>query len=228
MAEDAPATEEKAITFNVKSSSDARYTLTLPSSTTVLDLKSKLSEKDYADLPADRQRLIYSGRVLKDPETLASYKIQDGHTVHMVRSAVSNTRQNPANAGISATNSPGTGVAAGTAGVPSNMAAGTANDPLAGLTGARYAGLAQLPGAGLFGPDGGVSFSDRGMRDPSLMIVEDGCSSQQRTDGQHALESSVPVDNQRSPPEPPGDRHDDPTGSDVTECPGCPGRDAVA
>lgn len=39
------------------------------------------------------------------------------------------------------------------------MAAGTNNDPLAGLTGARYAGHVGLPGAGMFGADGGVSFN---------------------------------------------------------------------
>ena len=31
------------------------------------------------------QRLIYSGKVLKDPETMESYNVQDGHTLHMVR-----------------------------------------------------------------------------------------------------------------------------------------------
>ena len=30
-------------------------------------------------------RLIYSGRVLKDDDTLESYKIASNHTVHMVR-----------------------------------------------------------------------------------------------------------------------------------------------
>ena len=42
------------------------------------------------------------------------------------------------------------------AGIPQNIAAGTGGDPLANLTGARYAGFAQMPGAGMFGPDGGV------------------------------------------------------------------------
>ena len=160
MSEDASAADDKPITFNVKSSNDAKYVMTLPLSTTVLDLKNKLAQSDVADLPVDRQRLIYSGRVLKDPDTLASHKIKDGHTVHLVRSASSNQRQNPANAGTSAGGvGSGTGTTPGAAGVPQNLAAGTGNNPLAGLTGARYAGLAQLPGAGMFGPDGGVSLS---------------------------------------------------------------------
>lgn len=154
MADDA-APEESPVTFNIKSSSDAKYVLTLPLSLTVLDLKNKLAGADYADIPPERQRLIYSGRVLKDPDTLASYKIKEGNTVHLVKGAASNQRQNPASSSTSAA-TPGTPSAAAS-GVPSNIAAGTGNNPLAGLTGARYAGFAQLPGAGMFGPDGGVS-----------------------------------------------------------------------
>ncbi|KAI4128518.1 MAG: hypothetical protein LQ338_002688 [Usnochroma carphineum] len=154
MAEDTAA-DETPVSFNVKSSSDARYTITVPLSTTVLDLKNKLSTSDYADIPADRQRLIYSGRVLKDADTLASYKIKEGNTVHLVKGAASNQRQNPANQGSSTTTG-GSGATSGAQGVPANLAAGTGNNPLAGLTGARYAGMAQLPGAGMFGPDGGM------------------------------------------------------------------------
>jgi ubiquilin len=145
MADDAP--EEAPITFNVKSSNDAKFTVTIPLSATVLELKEKLSTKDYADLPPERQRLIYSGRVLKDADTLATYNVKPGNTVHLVKGAASNARQNPANQGSAP--------AAATA-VP-NMAAGTGNNPLAGLTGARYAGFAQLPSQNMFGPDGGAS-----------------------------------------------------------------------
>ncbi|KAL8762766.1 MAG: hypothetical protein Q9184_001306 [Pyrenodesmia sp. 2 TL-2023] len=154
MADDTAA-DEAPVTFNVKSSSDAKYTITVPLSTTVLDLKNKLSTSEYADIPAERQRLIYSGRVLKDIDTLASYKIKEGNTVHLVKGAASNQRQNPANQG-SSTATGTTGNPPGAQGVPTNLAAGTGNNPLAGLTGARYAGLAQLPGAGMFGPDGGM------------------------------------------------------------------------
>ena len=158
MADDATAAEEAPITFTVKASNDAKYTLTLPLSTQVLDLKEKLASSEYADTPAQRQRLIYSGRVLKDNDTLATYKIKDGHTVHLVKSAASNQNQGQSSASTSASTSTGApGQPAAAPGVPTNLAAGTGNNPLAGLTGARYAGFAQLPGAGLFGPDGGVS-----------------------------------------------------------------------
>jgi ubiquilin len=146
------ADEETPVTFNIKGSDNAKYVMTLPLSTTVLDLKNKLSTSEYADLPADRQRLIYSGRVLKDVDTLETYKVKDGNTLHLVKGAASNQRQNPASQGP-ATTTPGAGSGGN---VPSNIAAGTGNNPLAGLTGARYAGHVQLPGAGMFGPDGGV------------------------------------------------------------------------
>jgi ubiquilin len=145
--------EAAQVTFNVKSSNDAKYVVTVPETMTVLELKEKLSTTEYADVPAERQRLIYSGRVLKDPDVLSVYKIKDGNTVHMVKGAASNARQNPANASSSAT-VPGAGQPP--SGVPTNLATGTGNDPMAQLTGARYAGFAQLPGADMFGADGGV------------------------------------------------------------------------
>ncbi|KAJ5567773.1 Ubiquitin-like protein DskB [Penicillium sp. DV-2018c] len=157
MADDTAATGEAPITFTVKSSTDAKYTFTLPLTTPVSDLKSKLSSSEYADTPAERQRLIYSGRVLKDNETLQAYNIKDGHTIHLVKSAASNQqRQNTAAQPNSGTSAAGATPSPAAAGVPTNLAAGTGNNPLAGLTGARYAGFAQLPGAGLFGPDGGM------------------------------------------------------------------------
>lgn len=145
---------ETQLTFTVKSSQDAKHSVTISANATVADLKAKLSASDYADLPAERQRLIYSGRVLKDPDTLSSYKIKDGHTIHLVKGAESNQRQNPANQG-GATPSAAAGGAASN--VPTNIAAGTGtHNPLAQLTGARYAGFHQLPGADMFGADGGM------------------------------------------------------------------------
>lgn len=155
MADDtATSAEESQITFNVKAANDQKHVLTLPGTTTVADLKAKLSTSEYADIPPERQRLIYSGRVLKDPDTLGGVKIKDGHTVHLVKSAASNAKQNPTN---QATSSTSAGTSTPRPQVPTNIAAGTGNNPLAGLTGARYAGFHGLPGMDAFGPDGGVS-----------------------------------------------------------------------
>ncbi|CAG8680042.1 13936_t:CDS:2 [Dentiscutata erythropus] len=73
------------ITINVKCSNDQKYSVTIDTSKTVLEFKQAIAEK--CDTTADRQRLIYSGRVLKDNDTLETYKIAEGHTVHMVKSS---------------------------------------------------------------------------------------------------------------------------------------------
>ncbi len=136
------------LSFKVKTSSDGNHSITMSASATVLDLKTKLSGDDYEKIPVERMRLIYSGRVMKDPEPLSTYKIKTGNTIHMVKSAASN---------VSAS-TPASGSGSVPAGVPTNMAAGTANNPLANLTGARYAGMGlNLPGMDMFGADGGVS-----------------------------------------------------------------------
>lgn len=148
MADEAAAGgEDSQISFKVKTGSDGNHQITMAETATVLDLKTKLAGADYENVPADRQRLIYSGRVMKNEEPLSTYKIKAGNTIHMVKSAASN----PAPQTTAAVP---TGSAAG---VPTNMAAGTANNPLAGLTGARYAGHVGLPNASMFGVDGGVS-----------------------------------------------------------------------
>ncbi|KAK5091651.1 hypothetical protein LTR05_001836 [Lithohypha guttulata] len=136
--------EDTVVTFNVKASSGPKVTVSLPLTTTVADLKTKLAEPDMANVPASSQRLIYSGKVLKDHETLGAHNVKEGNTMHLVRSAASNQRQNPASQNTPA-DTGSTTTTAPAANVPQNFAAGTGNDPLVGLTGARYAGFAGLP-----------------------------------------------------------------------------------
>ncbi|KAI9171638.1 Ubiquitin domain-containing protein [Paramyrothecium foliicola] len=146
MADATEASSDAQITFKVKTSSEGSHTITMAESATVLDLKNKLSGEDFENIPVDRQRLIYSGRVMKNDDALSVYKIKTNNTVHMVKSAASNPRQPAATASTPAAPA-----------VPTNMASGTANNPLAGLTGARYAGhQINLPGMDMFGPDGGM------------------------------------------------------------------------
>lgn len=161
MADNNETGGDAQITFKVKSSNDKTHTITMDESATVLDLKNKLAGADFEDIPADRQRLIYSGRIMKDSDALSVYKIKHMNTIHLVKSARSNAQ--PAAGSSSSTPTP--------AAVPQNMAAGSvAGDPLAGLTGARFAGHANLPSADLFGADGGVSRpSPRLSSDPVLL-----------------------------------------------------------
>ncbi|KAI1749796.1 hypothetical protein F4782DRAFT_511549 [Xylaria castorea] len=142
------ASADSRVTFKVKTSGDKLHTITMAESATVASLKAKLAGSDFEDIPAERQRLIYSGRVMKNDEPLSTYKIKSGHTVHLVKSAASNPAPAPSSSSPSTPAAPQ---------VPTNMAAGTANNPLASLTGARYAGMANLPSADLFGPDGGMT-----------------------------------------------------------------------
>lgn len=146
MADTAEPASDAQVTFKVKTSSDSTHTITMAESATVLDLKTKLSGEDFENIPVDRQRLIYSGRVMKNDDALSVYKIKTNNTIHMVKSAASNPSQPPSTASSAAPPA-----------VPTNMASGTANNPLAGLTGARYAGhQINLPGLDMFGPDGGM------------------------------------------------------------------------
>ncbi|KAH3674534.1 hypothetical protein WICMUC_003211 [Wickerhamomyces mucosus] len=151
--------ESEEITVHIKSSVDKKYEFTVPLSLKVLELKEKIAAE--SETPATAQRLIYSGRVLKDNDTLDTYKIKSGHTIHLVKSAASrqaasNTASNPVStSGTDSTQSTSTNN--NDSSVPSNLSSGQgAFNPLAGLTGARYAGLAQLPSESMFGPDGGM------------------------------------------------------------------------
>ncbi|KAI5797429.1 putative ubiquitin-like protein DskB [Peziza echinospora] len=137
------------INFTVKTSKDQKYQVTLSPTSLISELKSKLLE--LSEIPTEQQRLIYSGRVMKDEETLAFYKVQSGHTIHLVKGAASNQR-----AAVGGNPPSSSSTTAATPSIPRNIAAGAGNNPLAGLTGARYAGLAPLPSADIFGPDGGM------------------------------------------------------------------------
>lgn len=146
MADNAESSGDAQVTFKVKMSSDRNHTISMSESATVLELKTKLAGEDFENIPIERQRLIYSGRVMKNDDTLGSYKIKHNNTIHMVKSAASNPTQQTATSGPTPR------------AVPENISAGTnPNDPLAGLTGARYAGhQINLPGMDMFGPDGGM------------------------------------------------------------------------
>jgi len=186
---DESAPSDQQITFTVKSSSDQKHVIAVSLATTVGDLKQKLATAEYANIPAERQRLIYSGRVLKDPDTLSSCKIKEGNTVHLVKGAESNQRQNPANQG---------GAAAPAAGgnVPQTFQTGTAaGDPLSQLTGARYAGFHGLPGADMFGADGGMGAPPN--PDQMLRMLDDPNFAQQMNE---AMSNPAVIDMLRNNP----------------------------
>ncbi|SCV67900.1 BQ2448_5511 [Microbotryum intermedium] len=146
------------IKVHVKGPSDTKLTLSIATSATVLELKQAIAA-EAAAFPADSQRLIYSGRVLKDEDELEKYKLKDGHSIHLVKGAPKT--------GLSGT--PGTSAAAG---VPANFAAGqqVMGNPLAPLLNAENAG--HFAGFNPFA-DMGVNPNDpnyvqTAMRDPAV------------------------------------------------------------
>lgn len=143
------ADDSQTITVNVKGPSEIKLSIEIALDSTVRGLKEKIAEKRN-DIPADSQRLIYTGKVLKDEETLQNYKLQNNHTVHMVRSASRSAPStgNPASTttattGTSTTaNAPSGATGSAAQGVPSSFGAGQAfgSDPLAALNRADLAG----------------------------------------------------------------------------------------
>ncbi|SMN22034.1 similar to Saccharomyces cerevisiae YMR276W DSK2 Nuclear-enriched ubiquitin-like polyubiquitin-binding protein [Maudiozyma saulgeensis] len=144
-----------SITIHVKCGQD-NWEVTIEPSDTITQLKKTI--KEISSIPEESQRLIYSGKILKDPETVESYKIQDGHAIHLVKSGLhkknTNTTTAAAAAAASSNNNNNT-----TASVPSNIATGQTGgfNPLNDLTSARYAGYLNMPSADMFGPDGGMN-----------------------------------------------------------------------
>ncbi|GMI68252.1 hypothetical protein like AT2G17200 [Hibiscus trionum] len=72
-----------AVTVNISYSSGSKFSVQINLDSTVLSFKALLARN--CDIPADRQCLIYKGRVLKDDHTLQSYGLEADHTVHLVR-----------------------------------------------------------------------------------------------------------------------------------------------
>ncbi|KAJ9146879.1 hypothetical protein P3X46_029094 [Hevea brasiliensis] len=71
------------VTVNIRCSNGSKFSVGISLSSTVEAFKAVLAGK--CDVPADQQRLIYKGRILKDDQTLHSYGLEADHTVHLVR-----------------------------------------------------------------------------------------------------------------------------------------------
>lgn len=74
---------EGEVNINIRCSNGSKFSVRVRLEATVAEFKAVLAGS--CDIPAEQQRLIYKGRILKDDQTLASYGLQADHTVHMVR-----------------------------------------------------------------------------------------------------------------------------------------------
>ncbi|KAH7100150.1 hypothetical protein BKA62DRAFT_707761 [Auriculariales sp. MPI-PUGE-AT-0066] len=140
------ATTSNDITVNIKGPSELKLALVVSTNKTVFDLKQAIAEK--SDVTADSQRLIYSGadvRALQDDDKLHLYKIQNNHTIHMVKG-------NPRPLGGSSFAGPAA-AAAGAPAVPAMAAGQNPADPLTQLNGPMghgvMAGLNPFAGMGV-------------------------------------------------------------------------------
>lgn len=76
----------EAVTVNVRCSNGTKFSVQVTLESSVESFKSVLAQN--CDIPAEQQRLIYKGRILKDNQTLKSYGLEAEHTVHLVRGFV--------------------------------------------------------------------------------------------------------------------------------------------
>ncbi|XP_058767512.1 ubiquitin domain-containing protein DSK2b-like [Vicia villosa] len=91
----------EGVNINVRCSNGSKYSVQVSLDSTVGSFKDLIARN--CDIPAQQQRLIYKGRILKDDQTLQSYGLEADHAVHLVRSFA------PANtSGGAGTNSSGT------------------------------------------------------------------------------------------------------------------------
>ena len=112
-----------------------------PETTKVSDLKALIATK-LTDADPQKQRLIYSGRILKSDEgndkNLSEYNVKDGNTIHLVVSKKDPSK--PINTSTSASATAGTATGAFATGRASSGGMGAGGfDPMAGL-GASFGG----------------------------------------------------------------------------------------
>ncbi|KAG8364451.1 hypothetical protein BUALT_Bualt19G0130200 [Buddleja alternifolia] len=136
------------VNVNIRCSNGSKFSVKTSLDSTVGEFKGALAQT--CDVPAEQQRLIYKGRILKDDQTLLSYGLQADHTVHMVRgSAPAAAAAPPAAVPASAGNTesaPAVTQGGGAAGVGD---AGASLFPGLGLGALGGSGASGLFGAGL-------------------------------------------------------------------------------
>ncbi len=104
--------------------------------------------------------------MLKDDDPLSQYKVQSGHSIHLVKGAArgaAGAASSTASSGTAAATAPGATSEA--RGVPSNMGAGMqfAGNPLAALEGVQGHGM----GGGVFNPFAGMGAGN--LNDPNAV-----------------------------------------------------------
>ncbi|CAH2076685.1 unnamed protein product [Thlaspi arvense] len=110
------------VSVNVRCSNGSKFSVRTSLDSTVESFKALVAQN--CDVPANQQRLIYKGRILKDDQTLLSYGIQADHALHMVRGSAPSSAPPASNVGSQAT------APSVTRGVGSNDSPNTAGESL--------------------------------------------------------------------------------------------------
>ncbi|XP_042002413.1 ubiquitin domain-containing protein DSK2b-like isoform X2 [Salvia splendens] len=133
------------VNVNIRCSNGSKFSVKTNLESTVAEFKGVLAQN--CDVPADQQRLIYKGRILKDDQTLVSYGLQADHTIHMVRGSAPASAPSPAP------------VPTGPGNTTTTPAATQGGGPTPGGTGLGGTGASLFPGLGLggLGGTGGAS-----------------------------------------------------------------------
>ncbi|KAG4114327.1 hypothetical protein ERO13_D12G039300v2 [Gossypium hirsutum] len=128
--------EEEGVMVNIRCSNGSKFTVRTKLESTIGSFKVVLAQS--CDIPADQQRLIYKGRILKDDQTLQSYGLQADHTIHMVRSFAPSSSAPPP---VATTN-------VGTPNATPGVTRGVGSNEGAGLGASIFPGLNPLGGNG--------------------------------------------------------------------------------
>ncbi|XP_022751535.1 ubiquitin domain-containing protein DSK2b-like isoform X2 [Durio zibethinus] len=141
------------VTINIRCSNGSKFSLQINLDSTVDSFKTVLARN--CDIPADHQRLIYKGRILKDDQTLQSYGLEADHTVHLVRGF-----------GLPPTTNAAGSISSGASNTAQTNTSAVGSDE-AGALGAGGAGLGAslLPGLGLGGLGGSAGLLGAGLPD---------------------------------------------------------------
>jgi len=150
-----------SMTINFKTTKGAKESITISKTATVKELKDKIQEK-ATDLEAERQRVIYKGRVLKDDQTVEGCGLSDGQMVIVVAkkankpkaatTAASNPAPAPSTASTSSEQNPTTAPNASTGAnsdAQANPFAAFMNPGMGGM--GNGMGMGGMPGMGMGG-----------------------------------------------------------------------------
>ena len=120
-----------------------------------MELKTECATK-MESMKAEEMRLIYKGKILKDEQTLDSYKITDGMTVHLVKGKSAGGAKPAESTTTEASSTSELGAGAGAAGLGgAGLGAAGAQQPN------PFGGMGGMPGGG-FGGMGGNPYGGMG------------------------------------------------------------------